>query len=193
MRICPLARALGRATILPGGLRRRRRIPRGGARAPAALANSCEDRDYVAGWNAGFAAARAGRDTSSSKVAYFTASEGQAARAERSGGAAASKCRQPHPARKISTLFIGGCMPFYRDTLGMELTGEQAGHHAQFGASPFLCWSARANPSCDKAVVFYRSARSRVRGRTLGRTHPPVRTGRARPSRLGCAARSGRA
>jgi len=35
--------------------------------------NGCGDRDYVAGYNAGFTAARDGRDTSSSKIAYFTA------------------------------------------------------------------------------------------------------------------------
>ncbi|MGA2589775.1 MAG: hypothetical protein ABSH32_07670 [Bryobacteraceae bacterium] len=46
---------------------------------------------------------------------------------------------------------------FYRDTLGVELTSEQAGHHAQFGASPFLsleCKGAESYPSRDKAVVF---------------------------------------
>ncbi len=46
---------------------------------------------------------------------------------------------------------------FYRDTLGMELTGEQSGHHARFGASPFLCLERKGAESCpsrDKAVVF---------------------------------------
>jgi len=46
---------------------------------------------------------------------------------------------------------------FYRDTLGVELTSEQAGHHAQFGTSPSLCLEckgAESYPSRDKAVVF---------------------------------------
>lgn len=47
---------------------------------------------------------------------------------------------------------------FYRDTLGMELTGEEPGHHARFGAGPaFLCLERRGSesyPSQDKAVVF---------------------------------------
>jgi len=46
---------------------------------------------------------------------------------------------------------------FYRDTLGLELTGEQSGHHAQFGTNPFLCLERRgaeSYPSRDKAVVF---------------------------------------
>jgi len=45
----------------------------------------------------------------------------------------------------------------YRDTLGLELTGEQSGHHAQFRANPFLCLErqgAESYPSRDKAVVF---------------------------------------
>jgi len=46
---------------------------------------------------------------------------------------------------------------FYRNTLGLELTGEKSGHHAQFGANPFLCLErkgAESYPSRDKAVVF---------------------------------------
>jgi len=52
---------------------------------------------------------------------------------------------------------LESAMRFYRDTLGMDLTSEQAGHHAQFGASPFLCLEckgAESYPSRDKAVVF---------------------------------------
>jgi catechol 2,3-dioxygenase-like lactoylglutathione lyase family enzyme len=46
---------------------------------------------------------------------------------------------------------------FYRDTLGLELSSEQAGHHARFGTAPFLCLErkgAEHYPSRDKAVVF---------------------------------------
>jgi catechol 2,3-dioxygenase-like lactoylglutathione lyase family enzyme len=44
----------------------------------------------------------------------------------------------------------------YRDMLGMELTGEQSAHHAQFGASPFLCVEYKgveSYPSRDKAFA----------------------------------------
>jgi catechol 2,3-dioxygenase-like lactoylglutathione lyase family enzyme len=47
---------------------------------------------------------------------------------------------------------------FYRDTLGIELTDEEPGHHARFAAGGvFLCLErkgAESYPSCDKAVVF---------------------------------------
>jgi predicted enzyme related to lactoylglutathione lyase len=47
---------------------------------------------------------------------------------------------------------------FYQETLGLRLTGEEAGHHAQFGnGGMFLCLEKKgveSYSSRDKAVVF---------------------------------------
>ena len=47
---------------------------------------------------------------------------------------------------------------FYEGTLGLTLSGEQSGHHAQFNAgAAFLCLEKKGvedYPSRDKAVVF---------------------------------------
>ncbi|SPF35319.1 hypothetical protein SBA4_1630007 [Candidatus Sulfopaludibacter sp. SbA4] len=47
---------------------------------------------------------------------------------------------------------------FYRDTLGLEMLDEQAGHHARFAAgATFLCLERKgveSYPSRDKAVLF---------------------------------------
>ncbi len=47
---------------------------------------------------------------------------------------------------------------FYEGTLGLALSGEQSGHHAQFNAgAAFLCLEKKGvedYPSRDKAVVF---------------------------------------
>jgi predicted enzyme related to lactoylglutathione lyase len=47
---------------------------------------------------------------------------------------------------------------FYESELGLALSGEEEGHHAQFGASPFLCCEkagVETYPSRDKAVLFF--------------------------------------
>jgi predicted enzyme related to lactoylglutathione lyase len=47
---------------------------------------------------------------------------------------------------------------FYQETLGLLLTDEESGHHAQFdGLSAFICLErkgAESYPSQDKAVIF---------------------------------------
>ena len=47
---------------------------------------------------------------------------------------------------------------FYENVLGLRVTGEDAGHHAQFDVdSTFLCLEAKGvenYPSLDKAVIF---------------------------------------
>jgi predicted enzyme related to lactoylglutathione lyase len=48
---------------------------------------------------------------------------------------------------------------FYRNTLGLELSDEQAGHHARFdGGTGFICLERKgveSYPSKDKAVLFF--------------------------------------
>ncbi len=48
---------------------------------------------------------------------------------------------------------------FYLETLGLELSNEQVGHHAQFnGGAGFICLEAKgaeSYPSKDKAVLFF--------------------------------------
>ena len=48
---------------------------------------------------------------------------------------------------------------FYVDTLGLELSDEQPGHHAKFDSgSGFICLEKRgaeSYPSSDKAVLFF--------------------------------------
>lgn len=57
---------------------------------------------------------------------------------------------------------------FYLDTLGLRLSDEQPGHHAQFDAeAAFVCLEAKGSesyPSRDKAVLFFevRDLRSAV-------------------------------
>ena len=47
---------------------------------------------------------------------------------------------------------------FYRDVLGLTITNEEPGHHAQFdGGTSFLCLERKgveSYPSQDKAVLF---------------------------------------
>ncbi len=51
---------------------------------------------------------------------------------------------------------------FYRDVLGLVITGEEAGHHAQFDSNAgFICLErkgAESYPSQDKAVLFFEVA-----------------------------------
>lgn len=48
---------------------------------------------------------------------------------------------------------------FYRDTLGLTVTEQQAGHHSQFeSAGRFICLERKgveSYPSKDKAVLFF--------------------------------------
>ena len=59
---------------------------------------------------------------------------------------------------------------FYRDTLGLQMTGEQPGHHAQFGASPFLCLESRGAESYPSPeghnVLLIQSSGGREGGRS---------------------------
>ena len=69
---------------------------------------------------------------------------------------------------KISAKFVGvelyfedleRAWRFYVETLGLEVTGEQKGHHAQFGGEHgFVCLEKKGvedYPSRDKAVLFF--------------------------------------
>ena len=53
---------------------------------------------------------------------------------------------------------LKGATEFYRDTLGLDLSEEMAGHHAKFDSQDgFLCFERKGSesyPSSDKAVVF---------------------------------------
>jgi predicted enzyme related to lactoylglutathione lyase len=48
---------------------------------------------------------------------------------------------------------------FYAETLGLEISEEQAGHHAKFdGEAGFICLERKGSesyPSKDKAVLFF--------------------------------------
>lgn len=48
---------------------------------------------------------------------------------------------------------------FYQETLGLQVTSEEAGHHVQFdGGASFVCLErkgAESYPSLDKAVLFF--------------------------------------
>ncbi|HUO34508.1 MAG TPA: VOC family protein [Candidatus Acidoferrum sp.] len=48
---------------------------------------------------------------------------------------------------------------FYQETLGLKITLEEMGHHAQFdGGASFVCLErkgAESYPSLDKAVLFF--------------------------------------
>jgi predicted enzyme related to lactoylglutathione lyase len=62
---------------------------------------------------------------------------------------------------------------FYRDILGLTLTNETRGHHAQFAAGDvFLCLErkgAENYPSADKAVVFFEVRELAAAVKALGR------------------------
>ena len=51
---------------------------------------------------------------------------------------------------------------FYQGTLGLRLSGQKVGHHAQFDSGPtFLCLEKKGvedYPSRDKAVIFFEVA-----------------------------------
>lgn|GEM_PF-5171627 len=55
---------------------------------------------------------------------------------------------------------LAGAKKFYRETLGLELADESAGHFAQFDAGgSFVCVESKGSenyPSLDKAVLFSR-------------------------------------
>jgi predicted enzyme related to lactoylglutathione lyase len=61
---------------------------------------------------------------------------------------------------------------FYRETLGLQLSDEQLGHHAKFDSGEgFVCLErkgAEAYPSKDKAVLFFEVANLRSALATVG-------------------------
>ncbi len=63
---------------------------------------------------------------------------------------------------------------FYRHTLGLELSHEAAGHHAQFDAGgPFVCLERKGSetyPSRDKAVIFLEVPDLPAAVETIGRS-----------------------
>ena len=62
---------------------------------------------------------------------------------------------------------------FYRDTLGLKISSEAAGHHAQFDTgTAFVCLERKgceSYPSRDKAVIFLEVADLRAAIQALGR------------------------
>ena len=54
---------------------------------------------------------------------------------------------------------LQGAKKFYQETIGLELSDEQIGHHAKFdSAAGFICLErtgAESYPSQDKAVLFF--------------------------------------
>jgi predicted enzyme related to lactoylglutathione lyase len=77
---------------------------------------------------------------------------------------------------------------FYRETLGLELTEESAGHFAQFAAgTSFVCLERKGSenyPSLDKAVLFFEVPDLRATVQLLGldrilRYEPAAQSGRA--------------
>jgi predicted enzyme related to lactoylglutathione lyase len=68
---------------------------------------------------------------------------------------------------------LGAAKSFYEDTLGLKLSGEEPGHHAQFTAGPvFLCLEKRGMedyPSRDKAVIFLEVGNVRAAVEAIGR------------------------
>lgn len=62
---------------------------------------------------------------------------------------------------------------FYQETLGLKLSGEQPGHHAQFDAGAgFLCAEKKGvedYPSRDKAVIFLEVSNVRSAVEAIGR------------------------
>jgi len=67
---------------------------------------------------------------------------------------------------------LGRAKRFYEDTLGLSISGEQDGHHAQFNLGPaFLCVEQKGVedfPSYDKAVIFLEVPSVEEAVRTLG-------------------------
>ncbi|HEV2304028.1 MAG TPA: VOC family protein [Candidatus Acidoferrales bacterium] len=78
---------------------------------------------------------------------------------ERAESRAAQETWRPRPAG-VELYFedLERARDFYRDCLGLALTSEEAGHHAQFnGGDYFICLErkgAENYPSADKAVLF---------------------------------------
>ena len=77
---------------------------------------------------------------------------------------------------------------FYRETLGLELADESAGHFAQFDAGgSFVCVESKGSenyPSLDKAVLFFEVPDLRATVELLGRDRilryePAAQSGRA--------------
>jgi predicted enzyme related to lactoylglutathione lyase len=70
---------------------------------------------------------------------------------------------------------LAGAKRFYEETLGLLLTGEQTGHHAQFNAgSAFICVEKKGiedYPSRDKAVVFLEVQNLKDAVESIGREH----------------------
>ncbi len=62
---------------------------------------------------------------------------------------------------------------FYRDLLGLKISDESAGHHAQFDADAgFICLERKGSesyPSRDKAVIFLEVPDLRASVETIGR------------------------
>ena len=62
---------------------------------------------------------------------------------------------------------------FYQETLGLAISGERPGHHAQFDAGPsFLCVEKKGvenYPSSDKAVIFLKVPSVQAAVETIGR------------------------
>ena len=54
---------------------------------------------------------------------------------------------------------LEGAKKFYLETLGLEISDQQAGHHAKFDSGAgFICLErkgAESYPSLDKAVLFF--------------------------------------
>lgn len=61
---------------------------------------------------------------------------------------------------------------FYRETLGLQISDEQPGHHAKFDSGGgFICLErkgAESYPSKDKAVLFFEVANLRSALATVG-------------------------
>jgi predicted enzyme related to lactoylglutathione lyase len=64
---------------------------------------------------------------------------------------------------------------FYEETLGLKLSREQTGHHAQFDTGPtFLCLEKKGMenyPSQDKAVIFLEVASVDAAIKAIGQEH----------------------
>ena len=62
---------------------------------------------------------------------------------------------------------------FYADTLGLEISEEQAGHHAKFdGEGGFICLERKgveSYPSKDKAVLFFEGPDLKVAIAAIGK------------------------
>jgi catechol 2,3-dioxygenase-like lactoylglutathione lyase family enzyme len=62
---------------------------------------------------------------------------------------------------------------FYQDLLGLELTGEETGHHAKLdGTTAFVCLERKgveSYPSRDKAVIFFEVSNLQAMVEAVGR------------------------